>query len=83
MQMGRGGVLDGQQTCEEQEANMESTFLGLSQNLVKKWHKNVQSRGLARKKKEKRLGYNSRGGVERGTWGTCSTLDGAWGPSAT
>ncbi len=50
---GSGGILGGQQTCEEQETNMESTFLGLSQNLVKKWHKNVQSRRLARKKRRR------------------------------
>ena len=35
------------------------------------------------KKNEKRLGFNIRGGVERGTWATCCTFDGAWGPSAT
>jgi hypothetical protein len=34
-------------------------------------------------KNEKRLGFNIRGGVERGTWATCCTFAGAWEPSAT
>jgi hypothetical protein len=80
---GSGWILGKQETCEQQDTNMKSTFLGLFQNLVKKRQKIVQSRRLARKKNEKRLGYKSRGGVERGTWSTCCTFDGAWGPSAT
>jgi hypothetical protein len=64
--MGWGGILGKQETCEQQETNMKSTFLGLFQNLVKKRQKIVQSRRLARKKKREEVRIQVKGGSGEG-----------------
>ncbi len=66
---GSGGILGRQQTCEQQETNTESTFLGISQNLVKKRRKIVQSRRLAGTKKGEEIRKQIKGGSVEGYLG--------------
>ena len=66
---GSGGILGRQDTCQEQETNMKSTFLGPSQNFVEKRRKNVQSRRLARKKKGEEVRIQIKGGSGEGYLG--------------
>ncbi len=66
---GSGGILGRQQTCEHQETNTESTFLGISQNLVKKRRKIVQSRTLTGPKKGDEIRKQITGGGVEGYLG--------------
>ena len=66
---GSGGILGKQETCKQQETNLKSTFLNLSQNLVKKRRKIVQSRRLARKKKGEEIRIQIKGGSGEGYLG--------------
>jgi hypothetical protein len=66
---GSGGILGRQDTCQEQETNMKSTFLGPSQNFVEKRRKSVKSRRLARKKKGEEVRVQMKGGSGEGYLG--------------
>jgi hypothetical protein len=57
------------QTCEQQETNTESTFFGISQSLVKKRQKIVQSRKLAGTKKGEEIRKQIKGGSVGGYLG--------------
>ena len=62
-------MLGRQDTCEEQEDSMKSTFLGNSPNLVQKRRKNVQSRRLPREKKGEEVRIQIKGGSVEGYLG--------------
>ena len=66
---GSGGILGRQDTCQEQETNMKSTFLGPSQNFVEKRRKSAKSRRLARKKKGEEVRVQMKGGSGEGYLG--------------
>ncbi len=61
----------------------QMTFVRTMPNIAQKMPKKCSPGDSLGTKNEKRLGFNIRGGVERGTWATCCTFAGAWDPSAT
>ncbi len=83
MQRGREGCREDKTHADTGRPTQTVPVGVLQKTSLKKGKKRYSPGDLLPTKNEKRLGYKTKAQGQRGSWGTCSTFDGAWGPSAT